>query len=130
MAFYFCKNKNFSRNFNGKDQTVVKLNIRLIRDYNVELKICRTKARSFCNFWWPLVWLNPEIMIIVLRAWSISYKFELFLQVSVAPGGRWSRFKTYSTIQRTLEIWGFVLTFIFRVWLNNQKFSYRGYSLS
>ncbi|KAG6399713.1 hypothetical protein SASPL_141194 [Salvia splendens] len=48
------------------------------------------------------------------------------VEVSVAPGGRWSRFKTYSTIQRTLEIWGFVLTFIFRVWLNNQKFSYKG----
>ncbi|KAA8530920.1 hypothetical protein F0562_005621 [Nyssa sinensis] len=48
------------------------------------------------------------------------------VQVSVPPGGRWSRFKTYSTIQRTLEIWGFVLTFIFRVWLNNKKFSYRG----
>ncbi|KAF8019093.1 hypothetical protein BT93_H3846 [Corymbia citriodora subsp. variegata] len=42
-----------------------------------------------------------------------------------APGGRWSRFKTYSTIQRTLEIWGFVLTFIFRVWWSNQKFSYQ-----
>ncbi|CAK7337911.1 unnamed protein product [Dovyalis caffra] len=48
------------------------------------------------------------------------------IEVSVAPGGRWSRFKTYSTIQRTLEIWGFVLTFIFKAWLNNQKFSYRG----
>ncbi|KAJ6916840.1 hypothetical protein NC652_019302 [Populus alba x Populus x berolinensis] len=48
------------------------------------------------------------------------------IEVSVAPGGRWSRFKTYSTIQRTLEIWGSVLTFIFKVWLNNQKFSYRG----
>ncbi|KAK4483256.1 hypothetical protein RD792_010440 [Penstemon davidsonii] len=48
------------------------------------------------------------------------------VQVSVAPGGRWSRFKTYSTIQRTLEIWGSVLTFIFKVWLNNQKFSYKG----
>ncbi|KAK6258952.1 hypothetical protein SCA6_013426 [Theobroma cacao] len=47
-------------------------------------------------------------------------------EVSVAPGGRWSRFKTYSTIQRTLEIWGFVLTFIFKAWLNNQKFSYQG----
>ncbi|XP_073266500.1 protein ACTIVITY OF BC1 COMPLEX KINASE 8, chloroplastic isoform X1 [Populus alba] len=47
------------------------------------------------------------------------------IEVSVAPGGRWSRFKTYSTIQRTLEIWGSVLTFIFKVWLNNQKFSYR-----
>ncbi|KAK1308148.1 putative aarF domain-containing protein kinase [Acorus calamus] len=47
-------------------------------------------------------------------------------QVSVAPGGRWNRFKTYSTIQRTLEIWGFVFTFIFKAWLNNQKFAYRG----
>uniref|UniRef100_A0A6N2LK42 ABC1 atypical kinase-like domain-containing protein n=1 Tax=Salix viminalis TaxID=40686 RepID=A0A6N2LK42_SALVM len=51
---------------------------------------------------------------------------EQQLEVSVAPGGRWSRFKTYSTIQRTLEIWGSVLTFIFKAWLNNQKFSYRG----
>ncbi|XP_024023620.1 protein ACTIVITY OF BC1 COMPLEX KINASE 8, chloroplastic isoform X2 [Morus notabilis] len=48
------------------------------------------------------------------------------VEVSVAPGGRWSRFKTYSTIQRTLEIWGFVLTFIFKAWLNNRKFTYRG----
>ncbi|KAL8047228.1 hypothetical protein ABFX02_08G226100 [Erythranthe guttata] len=48
------------------------------------------------------------------------------VEVSVAPGGRWNRFKTYSTIQRTLEIWGTILTFIFRIWLNNQKFSYRG----
>ncbi|KAA3457343.1 putative aarF domain-containing protein kinase chloroplastic [Gossypium australe] len=48
------------------------------------------------------------------------------VEVSVAPGGRWSRFKTYSTIQRTLEIWGFVLTFAFKAWLNNQKFSYQG----
>lgn len=44
----------------------------------------------------------------------------------MAPGGRWNRFKTYSTIQRTLEIWGFVFTFLFRAWVNNQKFSYRG----
>lgn len=48
------------------------------------------------------------------------------VEVSVAPGGRWSRFKTYSTIQRTLEIWGFVVTFFFKAWLNSQKFSYRG----
>ncbi|KAJ6791838.1 uncharacterized protein M6B38_241560 [Iris pallida] len=47
-------------------------------------------------------------------------------QVSVTPGGRWNRFKTYSTIQRTLEIWGFVFAFAFKAWLNNQKFSYRG----
>ncbi|RWR84048.1 UbiB domain-containing protein [Cinnamomum micranthum f. kanehirae] len=48
------------------------------------------------------------------------------IEVSVTPGGRWNRFKTYSTIQRTLEIWGFVITFIFKAWLNNQKFSYKG----
>ncbi|KAI4325891.1 hypothetical protein MLD38_031255 [Melastoma candidum] len=48
------------------------------------------------------------------------------LEVSVVPGGRWSRFKTYSTIQRTLEIWGFVFTFILRAWWNRQKFAYRG----
>ncbi|XP_031495034.1 protein ACTIVITY OF BC1 COMPLEX KINASE 8, chloroplastic [Nymphaea colorata] len=48
------------------------------------------------------------------------------LEVSVAPGGRWSRFKTYSVIQRTLEIWGFVITFLFKAWLNKQKFTYRG----
>ncbi|KAM1934535.1 hypothetical protein ACFX15_018707 [Malus domestica] len=48
------------------------------------------------------------------------------VEVSVAPGGRWSRFKTYSTIQRTLEIWGFVLKFIVKAWLDNQKFTYRG----
>ncbi|KAH1237125.1 Protein ACTIVITY OF BC1 COMPLEX KINASE 8, chloroplastic [Glycine max] len=47
-------------------------------------------------------------------------------EVAVAPGGRWSRFKTYSMIQRTLEIWGFVITFIFKSWLNNRKFSYKG----
>ncbi|XP_004502860.1 protein ACTIVITY OF BC1 COMPLEX KINASE 8, chloroplastic [Cicer arietinum] len=48
------------------------------------------------------------------------------VEVAVAPGGRWSRFRTYSTIQRTLEIWGFVVSFIFKVWLSNQKFSYKG----
>ncbi|XP_076928498.1 protein ACTIVITY OF BC1 COMPLEX KINASE 8, chloroplastic-like isoform X2 [Bidens hawaiensis] len=47
-------------------------------------------------------------------------------KVSVAPGGRWNRFKTYSTIQRTCEIWGFVLSFLFKAWFNNQKFAYRG----
>ncbi|XP_047181810.1 protein ACTIVITY OF BC1 COMPLEX KINASE 8, chloroplastic-like [Vigna umbellata] len=48
------------------------------------------------------------------------------VEVAVAPGGRWSRFKTYSTIQRTLEIWGFVATFVFKAWLDSQKFSYKG----
>ncbi|XP_058179494.1 protein ACTIVITY OF BC1 COMPLEX KINASE 8, chloroplastic isoform X1 [Rhododendron vialii] len=59
------------------------------------------------------------------EAWFKS-KGKEQVEVSVAPGGRWNRFKTYSTIQRTLEIWGFVISFIFKAWLNNQKFSYRG----
>ncbi|KAL8143483.1 hypothetical protein V2J09_016515 [Rumex salicifolius] len=45
---------------------------------------------------------------------------------SASPRGRWSRFETYSTIERTFEIWGCVLTFIVRAWLNNQKLSYVG----
>uniref|UniRef100_A0A0E0K1H0 ABC1 atypical kinase-like domain-containing protein n=1 Tax=Oryza punctata TaxID=4537 RepID=A0A0E0K1H0_ORYPU len=59
-------------------------------------------------------------------AWFKQSGGESTPEVSVAPGGRWNRFKTYSTIQRTLEIWGFVFKFIFRSWLNNQKFTYRG----
>uniref|UniRef100_A0A1J3CI53 ABC1 atypical kinase-like domain-containing protein n=1 Tax=Noccaea caerulescens TaxID=107243 RepID=A0A1J3CI53_NOCCA len=59
-------------------------------------------------------------------AWFKKSQQQEQVEVSVAPGGRWSRFKTYSTIQRTLEIWGFVVTFIFRTWLSNQKFSYKG----
>ncbi|CAH2043435.1 unnamed protein product [Thlaspi arvense] len=59
-------------------------------------------------------------------AWFKKSQQKQQVEVSVAPGGRWSRFKTYSTIQRTLEIWGFVLTFIFRTWLSSQKFSYKG----
>ncbi|GFY94166.1 ABC2 homolog 13 [Actinidia rufa] len=55
-----------------------------------------------------------------------DFRIDLVPVVSVAPGGRWNRFRTYSTIQRTLEIWGSVLTFIFKAWLNNQKFSYQG----
>ncbi|XP_044469491.1 protein ACTIVITY OF BC1 COMPLEX KINASE 8, chloroplastic [Mangifera indica] len=60
------------------------------------------------------------------EAWFKKSGLEKQIEVSVAPGGRWSRFKTYSTIQRTMEIWGFVLTFIFKAWLNNLKFTYRG----
>ncbi|KAL3339665.1 hypothetical protein AABB24_028328 [Solanum stoloniferum] len=57
------------------------------------------------------------------EAW---FKKNKKVKVSVPPGGRWNRFKTYSTIQRTLEIWGSVFTFLFKAWLNNQKFSYQG----
>ncbi|KAH1237127.1 Protein ACTIVITY OF BC1 COMPLEX KINASE 8, chloroplastic [Glycine max] len=59
-------------------------------------------------------------------AWFKKQTGEAPIEVAVAPGGRWSRFKTYSMIQRTLEIWGFVITFIFKSWLNNRKFSYKG----
>ncbi|WVZ22033.1 hypothetical protein V8G54_000577 [Vigna mungo] len=59
-------------------------------------------------------------------AWFKNQSAEAPIEVAVAPGGRWSRFKTYSMIQRTLEIWGFVITFIFKSWLNNRKFSYKG----
>ncbi|XP_048534367.1 protein ACTIVITY OF BC1 COMPLEX KINASE 8, chloroplastic isoform X2 [Triticum urartu] len=59
-------------------------------------------------------------------AWFKRSDGEAMPKVSVVPGGRWNRFKTYSTIQRTLEIWGSVFAFIFKVWLNNQKFTYRG----
>ncbi|RDX86947.1 Protein ACTIVITY OF BC1 COMPLEX KINASE 8, chloroplastic, partial [Mucuna pruriens] len=59
------------------------------------------------------------------EAWFKKQRGEAPIEVAVAPGGRWSRFKTYSMIQRTLEIWGFVITFIFKSWLNNRKFSYK-----
>ncbi|KAH7292760.1 hypothetical protein KP509_29G083900 [Ceratopteris richardii] len=48
------------------------------------------------------------------------------IPVSVAAGGRWNQFKTYSTIQRTCEIWFFVATFVLKAWLINQKFTYKG----
>ena len=41
------------------------------------------------------------------------------------PGGRWGRFKSYSTFQRTWEIWTFAATFFLKLWLVNQKFSYK-----
>ena len=43
---------------------------------------------------------------------------------SVNPGGRWSKFKTYSTFQRTKDIWGFGLSFFFKLWAIGQKWSY------
>lgn len=46
--------------------------------------------------------------------------------VSVVAGGRWNQFKTYSTIQRSFEIWCFVATFLLKAWLINQKFAYKG----
>ncbi|PNW73731.1 hypothetical protein CHLRE_13g570350v5 [Chlamydomonas reinhardtii] len=40
------------------------------------------------------------------------------------PGGRWSQFKTYSTFQRTYEIWSFAFQFAWRYALLGQKWSY------
>ncbi|CAI5960981.1 unnamed protein product [Closterium sp. NIES-64] len=48
------------------------------------------------------------------------------VQVSVAPGGRWNHFKTYSVIQRTFEIWSFVIVFLVKAWLINRPWMYRG----
>ena len=42
------------------------------------------------------------------------------------PGGRWSKFKSYSTFQRTWEIWSFAFVFFTKLWLVNQKWTYRG----
>ena len=38
----------------------------------------------------------------------------------VQPGGQWSKFKTYSTFQRTWDIWRFGLVFFFKLWAVNQ----------
>eukprot|EP00249_Psilotum_nudum_P015268 c25233_g1_i1 orf=941-3481(-) len=43
-----------------------------------------------------------------------------------APVGQWNRFKAYSTIQRSIEIWSFVIVFLLKTWLINRKFVYRG----
>ncbi len=40
------------------------------------------------------------------------------------PGGRWSQFKSYSTFQRTCQIWGFAIQFAFKYFLINQKWTY------
>ncbi|EFJ09480.1 hypothetical protein SELMODRAFT_235769 [Selaginella moellendorffii] len=48
------------------------------------------------------------------------------VKVSVTPGGRWNRFKAYSTLQRSLEIWAFVFSFLFKQWLLGRKFMYKG----
>jgi hypothetical protein len=40
------------------------------------------------------------------------------------PGGRWSQFKSYSTFQRTLQIWTFAIQFAFKYLLLNQKWTY------
>ncbi|BDA47029.1 Protein ACTIVITY OF BC1 COMPLEX KINASE 8, chloroplastic [Coccomyxa sp. Obi] len=41
-----------------------------------------------------------------------------------APGGRWSKFRSYSVWQRTFMIWGFAFKFFFKLWLVGRKFTY------
>ncbi|KIZ00621.1 Uncharacterized protein MNEG_7339 [Monoraphidium neglectum] len=42
------------------------------------------------------------------------------------PGGRWSKFKTYSVWQRTCEIWGFAFAFAVKYFLLGQAWTYKG----
>lgn len=42
------------------------------------------------------------------------------------PGGRWSKFKTYSVWQRTCEIWSFAFSFAWKYLLVNQAWTYKG----
>ena len=46
------------------------------------------------------------------------------MQVAETAGGRWNRFKTYSVLQRSFEIWKFVFTCVFRWWVMHQKWAY------
>jgi predicted unusual protein kinase regulating ubiquinone biosynthesis (AarF/ABC1/UbiB family) len=43
-----------------------------------------------------------------------------------SPGGRWSKFKTYSVFQRTFEIWAFAFAFAFKYFLLGQGWTYKG----
>eukprot|EP00897_Mesotaenium_endlicherianum_P006802 jgi/Mesen1/614/ME000108S10775 len=44
-----------------------------------------------------------------------SFSQQVKPKVAVTPGGKWNKFKTYSTIQRTVEIWSFALLFVLKV---------------
>eukprot|EP00899_Mesostigma_viride_P005280 jgi/Mesvir1/14753/Mv05396-RA.1 len=47
------------------------------------------------------------------------------LVVAEAAGGRWNRFKKYSVLQRTFEIWSFVVKFFWKRWVLSQAWSYK-----
>ncbi|MEW5313718.1 MAG: hypothetical protein WDW38_005259 [Sanguina aurantia] len=40
------------------------------------------------------------------------------------PGGKWSQFKSYSTFQRSIQIWGFAIQFAWKYALLSKKFTY------
>ena len=41
-----------------------------------------------------------------------------------APGGRWGRFRKYSALQRSFEIWSFAVVFFFKLWLVGRGWTY------
>ena len=41
-----------------------------------------------------------------------------------APGGRWGRFRKYSALQRSFEIWSFAVVFFFKLWLVGRTWTY------
>ena len=41
-----------------------------------------------------------------------------------APGGRWGRFRKYSALQRSFEIWSFAVFFFFKLWLVGRNWTY------
>jgi predicted unusual protein kinase regulating ubiquinone biosynthesis (AarF/ABC1/UbiB family) len=41
-----------------------------------------------------------------------------------APGGRWGRFRKYSALQRSFEIWSFAVVFFFKLWLVGRSWTY------
>jgi hypothetical protein len=42
------------------------------------------------------------------------------------PGGKWSKFKTYSVWQRTFEIWAFAISFAIKYFMLGQGWTYKG----
>lgn len=46
------------------------------------------------------------------------------VKVAETPGGKWNKFKAYSTFQRTFDIWKFFFLFIVKRILIGQKWAY------
>ncbi|KAL0054955.1 hypothetical protein WJX82_005096 [Trebouxia sp. C0006] len=60
---------------------------------------------------------------------SVSQQQAAVQEATEAPkvkqsGSRWSKVGKASVIQRTLQIWGFAIALVFRLWWVNRKFTY------
>lgn len=60
---------------------------------------------------------------------SVSQQQAAVQETTEAPkvkqsGSRWSKVGKASVIQRTLQIWGFAIALVFRLWWVNRKFTY------